>query len=452
MGSLGQDRASGTLVLEQNDGTRKLYWEDGKLVHLQSTVAGEQLGNYLLRQGILDFASLSELLANDEQFRLGEKVVQWGLMTVEERDLHLKSLQEQVMINALEHTIVDLDWQSGHLGQSLSEDLRFRIDHRNFIWSTFQEAHDIGELCDLLYAKKDWRWTAEPRLLEGLSDLPLTPQVAYTLALIGAEPVGFEMLLSLSGMDDEAGARFLLALWALGGIRLSQGEMPQVVNIPQAKAPEPVVPIPTVKIPPPAVNPPPTPSAALPPLPEPLMTIPLDFLPIDSRPEPTIELLAAEDMVEEVEQPVEAPRDTSATKARKYFLKAKSLLIQERTVEAIRLLEESVRLDPDSEQAYEPWLTLGKHRLANPAWSTRAVEALQAASRLKPKAGEPWALMGELYHRKGFKANANACFKKALELDPSVPVPADVDLKEGQVEEPKGILGRFKSILGRQEK
>ena len=82
MGLLCQERAEGVLLLDQNDGHRRLYWQDGNLVYLQSDVAGEQFGNYLLRQGILDFAALNELLANEERFRLGEKVVQWGLMSV----------------------------------------------------------------------------------------------------------------------------------------------------------------------------------------------------------------------------------------------------------------------------------------------------------------------------------------------------------------------------------
>jgi len=137
-------------------------------------------------------------------------------------------------------------------------------------------------------------------------------------------------------------------------------------------------------------------------------------------------------------------------KAKRLFKKAKSLQIQEKTIEAIRALELSVQLDPDSEAAYEPWLALGKLRLSNPAWSTRAIEALQNASRLRPKAAEPWAHMGELYHRKAFKANALACFKKALELDPSVPVPPDLDLKDEDLDpETRSLFGRFKAMLSR---
>lgn len=142
--------------------------------------------------------------------------------------------------------------------------------------------------------------------------------------------------------------------------------------------------------------------------------------------------------------------ESPVLRAKKLFGKARVMLVQDRTAEAIRFLEQCVKLDPDSDQAYEPWLLLGKHRLVNPAWSTRAIEALQAASRLQPKAAEPWALMGEVYHRKGFKANAKACFKKALELDPSVAIPAEINPKEPDVEAPEtaGLFGRFKAMLG----
>jgi tetratricopeptide (TPR) repeat protein len=94
--------------------------------------------------------------------------------------------------------------------------------------------------------------------------------------------------------------------------------------------------------------------------------------------------------------------------------------------------------------------------MANPAWCTRSIDALQTASRLHPRAAEPWAHMGEVYFRKGFKANAAACFQRALELDPSVPIPPDVDLQAlGSANaSPMGesLFTRFKSILGRPEK
>jgi len=447
LGSFCQDRAEGTLTLEQNDGTRRLYWQNGQLVYLQSSVAGEQLGNYLLRQGIIDYKALNELLASEEHFRIGEKVVQWGLLTVEERDRHLNTLQEQVMVHALEHDIIQMEWNPGLIPAQLSDDLRFKLNHRVFIWTTFQEAHNMGHVSDLLYGEPSWRWTAKPDLLDSMSDLPLTPQMAYSLSFLGAEPIGYETLLSLSGMAEEEGARLIVVLWALGGLTLTEGKVPKLAAIALHKPLE-FDQLPEDSQPPTRV----TPTGSLPPLPDSLHTVPLEFAAQEtpSSPFPDLSISLADGHEETLLVEPETPRESSGVRARKCLVKAKAYILQDRMAEAIRLLEESVRLDPESEQAYDAWLLLGKHRLTNPAWSTRAVEALQAASRLKPKAGEPWALMGDLYHRKGFKANAKACFKKALELDPSYPIPSDVNLNEEDEDpEAKGFIRRFKSMLGR---
>ena len=100
-------------------------------------------------------------------------------------------------------------------------------------------------------------------------------------------------------------------------------------------------------------------------------------------------------------------------------------------------------------------MLLGRLRLNNPAWSTRAIEALQMASRLNPRAAEPWALMGELYRRKGFKANAQGCFRRALELDPSVAVPSgwaheDPALHPSK-EEQAGLMGKLRGMFHREK-
>jgi tetratricopeptide (TPR) repeat protein len=472
IGALHQEGAEGELFLEQNDGCRRLFWMNGDLVYLQSDVAGEQFGNYLLRQGVLDLPALQELLAPGEGTRFGQKVVQWGLMTTEERDGHLRTLMTQILLHALEHPVVDARWEPCPIGDRLAGDLYFTLDHRNLVWSCLQDIHNLRELSDVLYAQGDWRWKAPQDLLLSLRDLPLNPRSAYALSFLGPEPLGFETFISITELEPEETARLLLSLWALGGLQLIEGEMPAVPRklpaenpappkpVPQMEPPRP--PAPKVQAPPPAPAPKPIPPPALPPVfPETSISIELD----------------TEDTAEKIEFAVggvlppppdptlgtEDDDNSSPTRrARRLFKKAKILILQEKASEAIRALEQSLKLDPDSPQSYEAWLTLGKLRLGNPAWSTRAVEALQAASRLQVKAAEPWALMGELYLRKGFKANAIGCFKKALELDPSVPIPLELDLGEEvarEIKEPgaqPSIMGRLgsglKAMLGRADK
>ena len=147
--------------------------------------------------------------------------------------------------------------------------------------------------------------------------------------------------------------------------------------------------------------------------------------------------------------------DLSAVeRARQLLVKAKSYIMQDRTSEAIRALEQAIKIDGDSPGAFETWMLLGRLRLSNPAWSTRAIEALQVASRLDPRAAEPWALMGELYRRKGFHANAQGCFRRALELDPSVAVPsgwaAEIPTAAPPKDTQSGLMDKLRGMFGRE--
>ena len=446
MGSLHQQRAEGELVLEQNDGTRRLYWANGDLKYLRSDAVGEQFGNFLIRRGVLDMASLKELLADGEGIRVGDRVVQWGLMTQEECDERLHELLGSVLLHAMEHTIIKMTWIPGALEDNLSGDLQFRLDHQWLVWDTFQSAKIDRELVAMFQSEPDWRWKALPNLLESLSDLPLTPTLAYALSLLGSEPLGLETIAALTGLPQEEAAKLVATLWALGGLDLVRGELPL---LPKVEPPP---------LPPP--KPEPEPEIELEPDPEldeiflvqedlvppPSLTYHADSVDLDL-PEPTPTSLPPLFTEEEEPSPIE--------RAHQLLVKAKSYVMQNRTSEAIRSLEQAIKLDVDSPAAYESWMLLGRLRLSNPAWSTRAIEALQVASRLNPRAAEPWALMGELYHRKGFKANAQGCFRRALELDPSVAVPAGWSIEDPTLPPPKdgqnGLMGKLRGMFGREK-
>jgi tetratricopeptide (TPR) repeat protein len=160
---------------------------------------------------------------------------------------------------------------------------------------------------------------------------------------------------------------------------------------------------------------------------------------------PELELTDSEnDVPENVEEAI-SPEQT----AQKLYRRAKYLLLQDRTSETVRLLEESVKMDPEGPVAYDSWLLLGRLRMANPAWVVRAMDALQAANKLKPKAGEPFALMGELYHRKGFRREAAQNYRKAIELNPLLHVPEEVDMTaaDEEPEAPKPKPGLWARML-----
>ena len=459
MGSLHQQKAEGELVLEQNDGTRRLYWAGGDLKYLRSDAVGEQFGNFLIRRGVLDMASLKELLADGEGARVGDRVVQWGLMSQEECDSRLHELLGSVLLHAMEHPILRMTWIPEALGGNLSGDLQFRLDHRRLVWDTFQQAKVDRELVAMFHSEPDWRWRAQPNLLEALSDLPLTPTLAYALSLLSTEQLGCDTIGSLTGLPTEDAAKLVATLWALGGLSLVGGTLPL---LPKEE--------------PPPVEPEPEPE------PEPILLAQEDLMPTPPSPfhPDALELDLSGQMPLTLDTPppqlmaapipMSAPTPTTlppladeeelpspTERARRLVVKAKSYMMQDRTSEAIRSLEQAIKLDGDSPGAYEPWLLLGRLRLTNPAWSTRAIEALQVASRLNSRAAEPWALMGELYHRKGFQANAQGCFRRALELDPSVAVPSGWSAPEGTAaggptrDPQSSLMGKLRGMFGREK-
>ena len=226
LGALRQETGDGELILEQNDGVRRLFLCQGELIHLRSDVAGEQFGGYLLRQGFLDLESLNQLLASKERDRIGEKVIQGGLMTLEERDDMLQNLQEMIMVHALEHPILNWTWNAGPKDRLLSYDLHFQLDHRHFIWRTFQESKELMDLVKVLETEVTWTWASRGDLLDVLCDLPLTPSIAYALSFLTADPISFETFRFLSNLDPEGAGRLIGTLWALGALALSEGELP----------------------------------------------------------------------------------------------------------------------------------------------------------------------------------------------------------------------------------
>jgi len=253
-------------------------------------------------------------------------------------------------------------------------------------------------------------------------------------------------------------------LWALGGVSLVSGTLPLMSFVPSEPLPLP----PVVREPPLVLIPPPVPEMEVEddfepepefladpdPDPEPLLLAQEDLLP--SAPATVFPSLSLEAPVPQATPPsVEEGSLTPRERARRLLVKAKSYVMQERTSEAIRALEQAIKLDGESPAAFESWLLLGRLRISNPAWSTRAIEALQVASRLNPRSAEPWALMGDLYHRKGFRANAQGCIRRALELDPSVAVPegwsrrepAEPPVREGQT----SLMGKLRGMFGREK-
>lgn len=558
MGSLHQQRAEGELALEHNDGLRLLYWRGGDLIDLHSEAVGEQFGSYLIRRGVLDTRGLHELLAEGEHTRVGDRVVQSGLLTAEERDAHLQDLFGTVLLHAMEHPILKVTWRPGPLRQNLSEDLHFWLNHRHLVWDTFHNARIDQAFVDSLRSEPDWRWAAKPDLLECLRDFPLTPDMAFALTLLGTGPLGYGTIEGVTGLGPRETARTVATLWALGGLRLVEGTLPLLptqgrsvpvipVRLPPEPKPEPEPETdititlldddpdepgepdePTLEVDAPdapramnlmdfleldaqaplrdlpspagpapaseigedsffAASPRPSEAPAArpepaghPPAQPPPMRSGAPSIPAEPAPRPQAELPQVQRQASSPDQEpalspppprVAAPYPPHALplslndadlppleRARHLIAKAKSYLSESRTSEATRALEQAILLDGTSPASFEALLLLGKLGATDPACATQAIEALRAASRIHPRAAQPWALMGEIFHRTGHWHNARGCFRRALELNPSLAVPREYqDLQQqaqpakGQAQRESSLIERMKGMFGREK-
>ncbi len=450
LGALRQDTREGELILKQNDGVRRLYLSEGELIHLRSEVAGEQFGSYLLRKGIFDSRMLTQLLASDEPKRIGVKVIQGGLLTPKERDEHLQSLQEMIMVHALDLPILSWAWNPGPEANFLSYDLHFQLQHRHFIWRTFQGSNDLTDLVDVLEHKTTWKWKGQGDLLTILGELPLTPSIAYALTFLSDDPISFETFHFLSNLDRADAGRLIGTLWALGALALSEGEMPSLPlpGPPSASAkqafdlpPAPVSDVRLHDLPPGKQNVLPPPQPGITTRPETIKQAPNPGgqpAPPPDRPRPQLP----------------AAPSSHEGQARKLINQARQQSSSGSEADAIHTLESAISLRPVDDDAYEIWMMLGKLRMANPAWSSRAIAELRHATQICPGKAEPWIALGEIYRGMGFDLDATNCYLKARKLDPSVQIPLDVDFSAQATAVPqpkgkkKGILSSLHTFLG----
>ena len=129
------------------------------------------------------------------------------------------------------------------------------------------------------------------------------------------------------------------------------------------------------------------------------------------------------------------------------YRQGRTLYNQERYEEALKLLEEAVRLKRNKAVYF---LVLAKAKSKVPPFHKKAEEDFQNAIKLEPSNPECYMGLGAYYKEEGFLDKAKKQFKKALEVDPE----HKIALKElGLTEKPskKGLKGIFKP-MGKKKK
>jgi curved DNA-binding protein CbpA len=116
-----------------------------------------------------------------------------------------------------------------------------------------------------------------------------------------------------------------------------------------------------------------------------------------------------------IEAPVEAPPTPAETIAARYYREALPYLARKEYHEAVRLLEETVQLDPSRAEYHR---SLAQALENNPKWRKEAEAHYRAAMKIDPFDLEAILGLATLYETLGMKRRAKPLFALALDLDP----------------------------------
>lgn len=209
-------RATGILHLTHEDETVEIYFYDGFIDAVSSSLQDERLGHYLLRHEIIEQAELERLLAGaqENQIPLGEEAVRAGivepsllsqLLSAEAVALFQRAIEKRFTIGAFEPS-----------ARGFRFPLRMTCDQ-----IVLQLARSRSELLTVdpgrrLFLKSD-------SLLRSLSWNPVEISVLSHLN----QPVRLDELVSATGLQEEEVKKSLKVFDEIGIIQTSNGQPPK---------------------------------------------------------------------------------------------------------------------------------------------------------------------------------------------------------------------------------
>ncbi|PKN45344.1 MAG: hypothetical protein CVU59_09345, partial [Deltaproteobacteria bacterium HGW-Deltaproteobacteria-17] len=93
---LGENNRSGVLVVVSDGVKKSVFFKEGQIRYATSTDPDDRLGNVLFRYGMVEKDKLTEAL-NDRSRRLGEKLVQMGVLGISDLYRAIKAQVEEIV-------------------------------------------------------------------------------------------------------------------------------------------------------------------------------------------------------------------------------------------------------------------------------------------------------------------------------------------------------------------
>jgi curved DNA-binding protein CbpA len=209
------DQLRGTLTLARGDDLRRLYFEKGELRTATSSRESQRIGAFLQRRGRVsdeDIRWALDEIARQKGSRLGQKLVERGLLTRAIIDSEMKRLVEEIVFSAFE-------WEDGEYRFEpstavLDPDIVLAFSTAAIIVEGIRRLPEnpifrarLGEGSGVL------RLAREP--MSRYQYLPLAPQEAYVLSRIDGL-LDVDSLLAIAGSSRGTAAKMLYALLSCG--------------------------------------------------------------------------------------------------------------------------------------------------------------------------------------------------------------------------------------------
>jgi len=371
------ERRTGRLTLSREGESLRLFFQSGELRTASSSVEGRRIGDVLLRRGLVSEADFRAALASEgeRRGRLGKLLVSRGLVAQNVLDAEMRRLSEEIVYSAF-------TWKDGAFDfedDEGSPDADVWLDHSTaaLIIDGIRRLPDSDEYLERLGdLERRPGAVGDPMTRYGV--VKLAPQEGYLFSLCnGSTPLKDIVRLAAT---RAAGAKILHALLACGLI-----EIPEHAPPPPAPRPEPA--------------PAPAPEAAAP---QPLA--------VDSAPDDAVRHAVA----------------------RGSYVRARQLMDSRDFFGAIVLLEECVRLAPESpEYHYRLACALAK----NPRWGERTIAQFKKALELAPGRLDAMRDFAEFLLSRNRAADAREYAGRLLDQAPEEPRHAE-------------LLGRCEAAMG----
>ncbi len=199
---LSQGQKTGTLVFEQDDLEKKIFFDQGSIVSSASTSPSEYLGRFLIGHGLITRENVDQALEQQQETHqlFGQILVGMGLLDEEQLNKHLQLKTEETIYEIF-------SWDEGEfrfLDQELPEDDSVRSMQLDAQWIILEGSRRVDE------------WS---RIREVIPSSMAVPVIIKDLGELEAEEIDRRIL---GLIDDDRTVEEIAEGAALSAFRVSQ--------------------------------------------------------------------------------------------------------------------------------------------------------------------------------------------------------------------------------------